>query len=76
MEQHDDNHHLAERQAACRKPLGGFIVRQQTAFAVALKGRAKVIGIAIDFYKQRETGVGPATSTLARSRSTTELFPQ
>ena len=25
---------------------------------------------------KRETGVGPATSTLARSRSTTELFPQ
>ena len=25
---------------------------------------------------ERETGVGPATSTLARSRSTTELFPQ
>ena len=25
---------------------------------------------------ERETGVGPATSTLARSRSTTELFPR
>ena len=25
--------------------------------------------------EERETGVGPATSTLARSRSTTELFP-
>ena len=25
---------------------------------------------------ERETGVGPATSTLARWRSTTELFPQ
>ena len=28
------------------------------------------------FNLERETGVGPATSTLARWRSTTELFPQ
>ena len=26
--------------------------------------------------EERKTGVGPATSTLARWRSTTELFPQ
>ena len=30
----------------------------------------------IAFAFKRETGVGPATSTLARWRSTTELFPQ
>ena len=28
------------------------------------------------FSFKRKTGVGPATSTLARWRSTTELFPQ
>ena len=34
------------------------------------------VSCVINFLQERETGVGPATSTLARSRSTTELFPQ
>jgi hypothetical protein len=31
--------------------------------------------LATIFYLERETGFEPATSTLARSHSTTELFP-
>ncbi len=44
----------------------------------ALQAVALPLGQAALFYKscvERETGVEPATSTLARSHSTTELFP-
>lgn|GEM_PF-2706113 len=41
----------------------------------ALQAVALPLGQAALFYMERETGVEPATSTLARSHSTTELFP-
>ncbi len=41
----------------------------------ALQAVALPLGQAALFYMERETGFEPATSTLARSHSTTELFP-
>jgi hypothetical protein len=48
MEQQDDGHSLAQGQLACGKPLVGFASRQQVRFAIAPKGLAKIVGIAID----------------------------
>ena len=42
----------------------------------ALQAVALPLGqAALFYYMERETGFEPATSTLARSHSTTELFP-
>ena len=51
---------------ACRSATVGVAVAKATAGNLGLK-RARRL--------ERETGFEPATSTLARSHSTTELFP-